>query len=112
MNYNSNYFTRLLQGFSQFGHALSGGSPDISISARTGFESKHFIYWKWLRLLIDFAFEPLDGKNHCEKAYMADIQENYMMGRYIITPVICTSLALPICLILIVLTLPLRIFNG
>ena len=37
-------------------------------------------YWKEMEYVINFAFYPLEGKNHCLKAYCADVDENFMSG--------------------------------
>lgn len=100
MNYNSNYFTRILQGFSQFGHALSGGSPDISISGRTGYEFMNHWNWFWslMKSYIDFTFKPIDGENHCIKAYKLDKNENYKTGRKtVMMPIVCFVFAFTVC---------------
>ena len=82
MNYSS-YIGRVLQSFSQLGNALVGGDPDISISARTGYESHHTDHWWWdfAENLIDFAFYPIDGPDHCYDAWQKDKLEDFSIAR-------------------------------
>lgn len=71
--------------FDQFGNAIAFGNPDSTISARVGFFSirgpgylKH--YWKFLERIINWAFWPVDGKNHCRQAFCKDPYEAYILG--------------------------------
>ena len=67
----------VLVAIDQLGNALAGGDPDARISTRVGFHCQrkrmvHFGYWNLLRVIIDFTFLPIDGPDHCAKAYGAD----------------------------------------
>ena len=77
MTHYNNYLGRILQALSQLGNALSGGNPDISISARIGQKNKSTRYWRFATWVVDTVFEPWDGKEHCRKAYNRDKLEDY-----------------------------------
>lgn len=69
----ANYFKNVAYYLDILGNALAGGNPEVTVSARVGynafnrFDSK---YWKTCESLIDWAFRPVDGYNHCYKAYI------------------------------------------
>lgn len=77
MKYLSNFFISI----DQFGNVIAGGNPDNTISSRVGYytqnpdDSKIKIHWRWFRNIIDFAFYPIDGDNHCKEAYYNDAGE-------------------------------------
>ena len=49
---------------------LSGGHPRATISARCGYFSLHGKpYWVLMAAIINWTFRPIDGNNHCVKAY-------------------------------------------
>lgn len=92
----------VLIAIDQLGNALAGGHPVTTISARVGYfaanaESCQF-YWKWLETIIDFAFYPIDGPNHCYQAWQNDEYELFRIG---------SDLARIILSIIILLTMPL-----
>ena len=68
----------------QFGNAVGGGNPDSTIYARVGYFSanpeKTNRYWRMLESVIDFAFYPIDGENHCYNAAQADKHGRYEQG--------------------------------
>ena len=74
----------VLIAIDQLGNALAGGHPVTTISARVGYFSENAqrgkIYWQWLESLINFAFYPVDGPNHCRKAWKSDTQKLYRIG--------------------------------
>lgn len=75
----------VLIGIDQLGNAVAGGNPDATISARTGYfankiESVFKIYWKTMEFIINFAFYPIDGPNHCYQAYLEDKDERNEAG--------------------------------
>jgi hypothetical protein len=72
MNYNS-YIGNLFAAFSQFLHAISGGDRDISISGML-WETRRK---NWKRKYVDFTFQLIDGKDHCQRAYKSDDAEEY-----------------------------------
>lgn len=69
----------------QLGNAIAGGNPDATVSARVGYFSVHarkpyVWYWKVLEKIIDYAFQPVDGPNHCFDSYRADEDELFQQG--------------------------------
>ena len=75
----------VLIAIDQLGNATAGGNPDATISARTGYfasESKNRFryYWKTMEYIINFAFYPIGGPNHCYRAYLADKDEKNKAG--------------------------------
>ncbi len=75
----------VLVAIDQLGNALAGGRPDTTISARTGFHAENSshvtrYYWLMMQSFIDFAFLPIDGPNHCRKAYLRDKAGYYLEG--------------------------------
>ena len=70
----------VLIAIDQLGNAVAGGNPDATISARTWFfankgESHIPLYWKIMEWIINFAFYPVHGPDHCHQAYIEDIDE-------------------------------------
>ncbi|SEA35568.1 hypothetical protein [Microbulbifer marinus] len=72
----------VLIAIDQLGNAIAGGNPDATISARTGyFANKHETplrpWWKAMEKVIDFTFEPLEGRGHCLRSFEADEEEHW-----------------------------------
>jgi len=74
----------VLIAIDQLGNSLAGGHPVTTISARVGYFSvnakKGRLYWQTLESIINFAFKPIDGENHCYKAWKADRNELFRIG--------------------------------
>lgn len=70
---------RFLIALDQLGNTIAGGSEDATISARIGYHvvNKPNRYWEALRFLVDSLFEPLEGDNHCKRAYHKDMGETF-----------------------------------
>ncbi len=106
-DYNKTYLGRILNAVSQLGNAISGGNPDISISARIGYKSHWFgfeipLYWKLIQKLVDFTFYPIDGEGHCQQAYWADYKEDYKLkSGSTFGLIIMTILVSVVCLLII-----------
>lgn len=72
-----NYFVNVFYFADIFLNAVSGGHPDVTVSARTGRyayyygDRKNFAGWFWrtLETIINKTFEPLDGPDHCYQAW-------------------------------------------
>jgi len=69
----------------QLGNAIAGGNPDATVSARVGYFLEHSkppysLYWKSLAAIIDCAFYPVDGPNHCLESYRHDKNELFQQG--------------------------------
>lgn len=74
------YILRVLVSIDQLGNTIAGGNPDVTISARTGYfanikKTRLRLWWRCMETIIDFAFRPIDGPDHCLRAYRADEQE-------------------------------------
>ncbi len=74
-----NWFSAVCLGTDQLVNAITGGNPDISISARIGYHVRQSrsTYWKTLSKIVDVTFYPLDGAGHCDLSYMGDMFEDY-----------------------------------
>jgi len=74
----------VLIAIDQLGNAIAGGHPVTTISARVGYFSENTqrakLYWQWLESLIYLAFYPVDGPNHCRKAWKSDTHQFYRIG--------------------------------
>ncbi|RMG70575.1 MAG: hypothetical protein D6711_16995 [Chloroflexi bacterium] len=77
-----NYFRNLLIAFDQLFNAIRGGYHDNTISAECGYHANKTgkKRWVWLEKIIDWAFEPIDGPNHCWQAYLNDRNEKHYAG--------------------------------
>ena len=75
------YFKNILNATSQWFNALSGGNPDVPISARVGYYSYEGLLWfRVIEWFIDVAFFPIDGVDHCYLAWKSDTTEKVMKG--------------------------------
>lgn len=116
MNYEYQGWTlAVLIAVDQFGNALGGGNPDSTISARVGHFSentsreqnpKKYAYWKTLEWIIDLAFYPLDGENHCRNAAQADMHGRYERGNDL-TQFILSMIILIVCPLIAIVLWPL-----
>ena len=96
------YIFNLLVSLDQLGNAITGGEPDSTISARIGFFSlTKSKYWGFMRSIVDFTFDPVDGPDHCLDAYKKDSDEKFKRGNDIalfflslLTILICIPIAL------------------
>ncbi len=75
----------ILVSISQVGNAICQGNPNATVSARVGYFAMQsgfaFWYWKGLEKMINFAFQPLDGGNHCYMAWKAESMEEFHQPR-------------------------------
>ena len=76
------YFKTLGNATSQWLNALSGGNPDIPMSGRVGYYAiaEGYRWFSVLEWVIDAAFYPIDGPNHCHMAFMSDEDEQLSEG--------------------------------
>lgn len=67
-----NYFVNLGYYIDILGNALAGGNPEVTVSARVGYNAfkRSSRYWNTCEKLINWAFEPIDGPDHCYMAYI------------------------------------------
>lgn len=101
MDYKNNVFGRLLNGFSQFAHTLALGNPDISMSAKTGWEAEHGSKWfQFIEKIVDGTFYPLDGLGHCQKANQSDENEDYRIEVPYFTCIIISIIQVLVCAVL------------
>jgi hypothetical protein len=72
--YHLTYAMRVLISFDQFINAVSGGSPDETLSSRTyrrsTLDKKPLLFWKLFHQLVDglFFWEP----GHCYESYLTE----------------------------------------
>lgn len=66
----------------RLGNALTGGNPLTTISGRTGFYSiaRNNPYWKMLEKIINFSFYPIEGKDHCYRAWVYEKEWEHRRG--------------------------------
>lgn len=79
------YFNNVLIAIDQLGNALAAGNPDVTISARTGYfanieKTRMRWWWNIMEFIIDFAFKPFDGPNHCLDSYYSDQESGHSEG--------------------------------
>lgn len=78
----STYWSRLGNATSQWFNALSGGSGDIPMSGKVGYLSykNYGEWWYIVEWVINTTFYPVDGPNHCLRAYRSDMCEKVLIG--------------------------------
>lgn len=90
------YAWAVLISLDQLGNALTGGHPDVTVSARLGMAQYSGEGWlmKSLSRLVDFCFAPVESK-HCLNAYVGQLEESRQklrrgtdVGIVALTPVI------------------------
>jgi len=98
----------------KLGNSISGGSHKITISARTGKHANepgpYKTYWELQEAIINFAFLPVDGPDHCFQAYNKEIDdaEHMRHGNKLVRGIL-SIIVLPSCIIIGVV---LRIFKA
>jgi len=97
----SNFFVSI----DQLGNVLAGGNPDNTISSRIGFYTEEFYKgkktpakWSIFKKLINFAFYPIDGENHCKEAYFNDAGEDFDEETSDIAVAVLAILIFPSCI--------------
>lgn len=80
-----NWIQGVLIAIDQLGNAVAGGNPDVTVSARTGYfanrsDSPFKSYWKIMECIINFAFYPIEGPDHCYKSYLSDNENRHEQG--------------------------------
>lgn len=76
------YFLNVLIGIDQLANAVTGGSPDETLSARAWrAESNGKMLGMAFRPLIDILFCMVE-RNHCEKAFIAELQKMQLPKDY------------------------------
>ena len=106
------WLKNILIAIDQLGNAISGGNPDNTISATTGYmanfsNSPYKVFWKILEKIIDFTFYPMDGKGHCISSYDMEAMHRHDFGNgSVVGKILLAILVITGCTILI---LPIRI---
>ncbi len=69
--FSSESLVMILLNLDRLGNALAGGHYQATVSARVGYfaMTKANPYWLVLEKVINETFRPLDGPDHCWKAY-------------------------------------------
>ena len=79
-HYDKNFLIKFLVGIDRFGNWLSGGKFQHTISARIGRysnDNKEYLpMWELLEAIVNLAFFPVDGPNHCQQAYEKDKRDD------------------------------------
>jgi hypothetical protein len=75
----------VLVAIDQLGNAVAWGNPDATISARTGYfakvaDSPFKLYWQCMEWIINVAFYPIDGPDHCYREYIKDKDQHNEAG--------------------------------
>jgi len=73
------YVMSVLVALDQLANALTGGNPDMTISARIGQFAPGSAYWGTLERLVDWAFAPIQ-RRHCWKAFISEIGRSDRKG--------------------------------
>ena len=74
------YLFSVLVAVDQLANAMTGGNPDMTISARIGQFSQRSAYWRNLERLVDWAFLPVEGPNHCWRAMVSEVGRTDRQG--------------------------------
>lgn len=100
-----NYFLNVGISLDKLGNSLSGGSHKVTISARTGkhanTQGTYNTYWQLQQAIINFAFYPVDGPDHCHEAYKKEIEDTEVMreGNTLLRAILAL-IVLPSCIII------------
>ena len=100
-----NYFLNVGISLDKLGNSLSGGSHKVTISARTGKHANtpgtYKTYWQLQQAIINFAFYPVDGPDHCQEAYKKEIEDTEVMreGNTLLRAILAL-IVLPSCIII------------
>lgn len=78
--YDKNILSKFLVRIDRVFNWLSGGNYQHTISARVGKYSGESSgdrpFWEFLESLVNLAFYPIDGPNHCDQAYQKEIRND------------------------------------
>lgn len=92
-----NYWLNIGISTDKWGNSFSGGSHNNTISARVGDYSNrkgvYSLFWCVLEWIINFAFYPVDGPEHCYKAFKKEkedstFREGNWLGRIVLMPIV------------------------
>lgn len=66
----------------RLGNALTAGDYRATVSARVGYHAQKLQpYWIVLEWIIDQTFYPVDGRDHCNRAYHYEKAKGYKHRR-------------------------------
>ena len=100
------YWLNLGISLDKLGNSVSAGSNKITISGRTGkyshTEEPYNPLWKLQEAVINFAFYPVDGPNHCLEAYKKEkhLREEMREGNKLARLVMFWLIVLEFCVII------------
>ena len=81
MTYNlGKHIYKIAVGFDQWACAIADGNIDSTISATAGRYMNEDAFWFTMSKVIDWTFEPVDGPDHCDDAYIKDRNEEFEQG--------------------------------
>lgn len=90
----------------KLGNSISAGSNKVTISGRTGkysyTDEPYKPLWKLQESVINFAFYPVDGPNHCLEAYKKEkhLSKEMREGNKLARGVMFWLIVLPSCLVI------------
>ena len=98
---------KILIAIDQLGNAIADGNPDVTISARVGEFArrvdKNQLFWRTLESIINLAFLPVDGPDHCYNAFKNEPGEKETEGNDIARAILCSFVLIFCPIIYIVL---------
>jgi len=79
---------------------LFGGNIDATISARC-YANREASYWNRLMIIVDCAFYPTEGKDHCKNSFESDpeIHFNIAGWRRFLLPIVVVQASILIWII-------------
>lgn len=91
----SKWLVNVFYNFSRVGNSLANGNRDVSVSGRLGYNklAKGGV-WSVLAAIVDWAFLPVDGKNHCERQAHEEFDHGIREGSDRALAVICALVVL------------------
>lgn len=73
---------QILFNLDRLGNALCAGDHRTTVSGRVGYHALNIKpYWAVLEWVIDQTFRPVDGKNHCYRAFLYEERKGYSHRR-------------------------------
>lgn len=99
------YWKEVGLALDRLGNALCGGESESTISASTGYHARHTrgsqkVFWVSLEKVINWAFKPFDGPNHCYDAWQREYWvRNHSTGSDIARAALLL-LSLPVCAVI------------
>ena len=99
-----NYWLNIGISLDKLGNSISSGSHNNTISGRTGANANekgpNQTFWKLQEAIINFAFLPVDGPDHCLQAYDKEFDSTTFREGNKFVRSILAFIILPSCLII------------